>query len=87
MGVLRIVPVDELGRALKELRVANGVTRKLMVERTGTAAQTFFDIENQKTKWNGNHLQAYAKALGINIQIVIAMSDEDVKRLLNPPKK
>jgi hypothetical protein len=85
VALLRIVPFEEAGKALREIRrKSKGITsQKEIRDKTKWAISTISKLEDDGN-WNKEQILEYCNILGLGTPyIIFAMDDEDVKRLLN----
>jgi transcriptional regulator with XRE-family HTH domain len=52
-----------LGAALRQERIANGITQKEMAARMRVTGGFLCDLEHGRRKWLFRHIEAYEKAL------------------------
>jgi transcriptional regulator with XRE-family HTH domain len=78
-------PEDQLGTALKKLRVAAGMTQEELAERAGISARTVSDVERGlRTVVHRDTGQRLATALGLTDEELRAFDDLAAARQASP---
>lgn len=84
---LTATPIAEMGPLLRRLRKASGKTIPEMEKLANISAPSMSKIERGQTPISTKIIQAYADALGLTVYVLVAMDEQDMKRLIEAGEK